>query len=216
MKLTVIILLLLLCLLVSPFFTFAAPLRPAASDTIPGKDVYGYRQQMAAGTREAATFFAKAGFENEAYKIILPPELQVALDTLANTQFAALGETFRSSLNRCAAKLVEYIAPDFIKSAKRFKPEDAVSGSNGYTAYVAQFKLYASDYLTATAFAYETHLLETTGTLSAYRKMTGAYNGLFMVRNKLNFVLEGFLSGIAVDTIFKFLLSNITGTRRNS
>jgi hypothetical protein len=213
MKLTAITFFLPVYLLFYPHITRAEKPGSMIADTLPGKISIDYKQALAAATKEAVAFFSKDGFESEVYKITLPPELQVALDTLANTQFAVLGETFRASLNRCAAKLVEYIAPDFIKSVKHFKPEDAASGNNGYPAFVTQFKLYATDYLTATAFAYEEHLLETTGTLAAYRKLTGAYNGLFMVRNKLNFILEGFLSGIAVDAIFKFLLSNTTGTR---
>jgi hypothetical protein len=216
MKLTAIIFLLPVYLLFYPHVTKAEKPGSMIADTLPGKISIDRKQALAAETKEAVAFFAKGGFESDAYKIALPPELQVALDTLANTEFAALGETFRATLNRCAAKLVEYIAPDFIKSVKHFEPEDAASGSNGYAAFVAQFKLYATDYLAATAFAYEAHLLETTGTLAAYRKLTGAYNGLFMVRNKLNFVLEGFLSGIAVDAVFKFLLSSTAGTHRSS
>jgi Protein of unknown function (DUF4197) len=207
MKLTAITFLLPLYLLFLPLLPRAEKLHTSGADTIPAGDLPGYKQLLAAGTKEAVAFFAKEGFENEAYKIPFPPELQVALDTLANTQFAALAETFKTSLTRCAAKLVEYIAPDFIKTAKHFKPADILPGGNGYAAFITRFKLYATDHLTATAFAYEAHLLETTGTLSAYRKLSGAYNGLFLVRNKLNFVLEGYLSDIAVEAIFKFLLS---------
>jgi Protein of unknown function (DUF4197) len=216
MKLTAIVFLLPLCLLLSTGFTFGAQIQPVISDTVPGNGSSAYKQLLAADTREAVAFFAKGGFEKETYRIILPAELQVALDTLANTEFAVHGETFRTSLNRCATKLVEYIAPDFIKAVKRFKPADSICNNSVYATFVTQFKSYASDYLTATAYAYEAHLLEATGTLSAYRKLAGAYNGLFMVRNKLNFVLEGFLSSIAVDAIFKFLFSNATDTRQGS
>jgi hypothetical protein len=211
MKLTAHFLLLQLCLLFLPLCTSATNTHIFIADTLPDKNLHHHKQALAADTRQAVGFFAKRGFENEAYRISFPPELLGALDTLANTQFAALAETFKASLNRCAAKLVEYIAPDFIKTAKHFSAADTTGNGIDYAAFVNQFKQYSQEHLTATAFAYEQHLLETTGTLSAYRKLAGAYNGLFAVHNKLNFVLEGFLSSIAVDAIFKFLAVKARG-----
>lgn len=177
----------------------------------------GIKQALNQGVNNAIKFLNKPDgfFKSEIYKLLLPPDVQKAANTLKKIGLNKQVDEAVLSINRAAEDAVGYAAPIFVSAIKQITLKDVfniLKGSkNAATNY---FREKTSDSLKAAFLPTIRTSLDKVGATKYYGKIITAYNNVPFIK-KINPDLPAYVTDKATFALFDQIEKEEANIRQN-
>lgn len=178
----------------------------------------GIRQALEQGISRGITLLNQQDgfFENQAYKLFLPPEAQKIENTLRQLGMSGLVDRAILQINRSAEDAVGYARPIFVDAIKEMTITDALNIIRGPNDAATQyFKQKTTEKLTAAFSPVIKSSLEKFSATKYYGDVVNTYNRFPTTINKLNPDLNSYVVEKAVDALFDQIAKEEANIRAN-
>lgn len=176
------------------------------------------RQALDQGTGKGIGVLNKPGgfFENEAYKLFLPPDARKIESTLRQVGFSSLVDKAILQINRAAEDAVGFARPIFLDAIKEMTIADAINIIKGpRDAATEYFRNKTTEKLKAAFLPVIKSSLEKFSATKYYTDLINTYNRFPTTLNKINPDLPSYVVDKAVSALFDQIAQEEVNIRNN-
>ena len=184
------------------------------------------QQEASQGIKEALTQGVENGisllnkengfFNNQAYKLLLPPDAQKVESTLRKLGMSALVDRAILQINRAAEDAVGAARPIFTEAITQMTIPDAINIITGPKDAATQyFRDKTTDKLTVAFTPIIKNALDRFSATKYYSDMINTYNGFPTTLNKLNPDLTSYVANRSIAALFDQISQEEANIREN-
>ena len=176
------------------------------------------RQALDQGTGKGIGFLNKPGgfFDNETYKLFLPPDARKIETTLRQVGFTSLVDKAILQINRAAEDAVGSARPIFLNAIQQMTIADAINIIKGPRDAATQyFRDKTTDQLQAAFLPVIKSSLEKFNATKYYADLITTYNSFPTTINKINPDLPSYVADKAVSALFDQIAQEEVNIRNN-
>lgn len=184
------------------------------------------QQEAAQGIKEALNQGVETGisqlnkengfFNNQAYKLLLPPDALKVESTLRKLGMSALVDRAILQINRAAEDAVGAARPIFMEAITQMTLPDAINIVKGPKDAATQyFRDKTTDKLVTAFTPIIKNSLDRFSATKYYSDMINTYNGFPTTINKLNPDLTSYVAGKSIDALFDQISQEEANIRDN-
>lgn len=156
-------------------------------------------------------------FNNQAYKLLIPPEAQKIENTLRQIGMGSLVDRTIIQINKAAEEAVGFARPIFLDAVREMTITDALNIIRGSRDAATQyFRQKTTEKLIAAFMPIVKSSLDKFSATKYYGDMITTYNGFPTTLNKLNPDLPSYVVGKAVDALFDQVAQEEANIRTNA
>lgn len=179
--------------------------------------IAGLKEALSIGTGNAVLDVSKAGgyFQNQAIKILLPPEIRKTTDALRKFGFGKVVDDFERSMNSAAEKAAPQAKAIFLDAVTQMSFDDARRILNGPdTAATDYLKKTTSRRLADLFRPIVTDAMNQVGVTRTYKQMVAPLKTL-PIAAPVPVDLDGYVTGKALDGLFYMVAEEEKKIRRD-